>query len=99
MGDPLYPLRWGPKVGPGGWSEICFRFGFYKEPNGNRFLTIPRLIRNQLKTEARVVREWSEPSMVTLAVILKCLFSYENLHTRVVRDVVRLFKSQGILKM
>ena len=49
--------------------------------------------------EARVVREWSEPSMVTLAVILKCLFSCENLHTRVVRDVVRLFKSQGILKM
>ena len=49
--------------------------------------------------EARVVREWSEPSMVTLAVILKCLFSYENLHTRVVRDVVRLFKSQRILKM
>ena len=47
--------------------------------------------------EARVVREWSEPSTVTLAVILKCLFSYENMHTRVVREVVRLFKSPEII--
>ena len=49
--------------------------------------------------EASVVRAWSEPSMVTLAVLLKCWFSYENLHTSVVRSVVRLFKSQGIMKM
>ena len=46
-GPPLYQDG-GGKTGLGGWSTFCFRSGYYKEPNGNKKLTIPGLIRNLL---------------------------------------------------
>ena len=71
MGDPLCPLRWGPKLGFGAWSTFCIRSGYYKEPNGFKKLTTPGLIRNVLKMDASVVNPWSTRSILTFAVLLE----------------------------